>query len=109
MKSNDAFVSQLIQTLTATYGGKVTLRKRRGKTEVIARADMSKRKLSPKQKQMNELMLDASKEAKGILTNEEFKNAAQLRLNVTSNRLYHALVREYMKTHIPRNKILSGK
>jgi hypothetical protein len=104
MKSNDAFVAQLIQTLTATYGGKVTLRKRRGKTEVIARADMSKRKLSEKQIEVNDTMAAACAYAKSHLANEKYKEEAQVRLNVSSNRLYHALVREFFKNEREENE-----
>jgi hypothetical protein len=31
------------------------------------------------------------------MADEQKRNAAQLRLNVTSNRLYHALMKELMK------------
>jgi hypothetical protein len=109
MKSNEAFVAQLIQTLTATYGGKVTLRKRRGKTEIIARADMSKRKLSDKQIEVNDIMAAASAYAKSHLENEKYKAEAQVRLNVSSNRLYHALVKEYFKNEWQENEYSSKK
>jgi hypothetical protein len=58
---------------------------------------MSKRKLSPKQLRVNEIMLEANYAAKSILANEELRTAAQVRLNVTRNKLYTALIKEYFK------------
>jgi hypothetical protein len=95
MKLDEAFMAQLIQSITAAYGGKVTLRKRYGKTEVITRADMKKRVLSEKQIEVNDVMGTASHYAKNIIADKMRKKEAQVRLNVSSNRLYHALVREY--------------
>jgi hypothetical protein len=58
---------------------------------------MSRRKLSPKQIEMNELMQEASQYAREIIGNEKYKTEAQVRLDVPSNRLYHALVKEYFE------------
>jgi hypothetical protein len=109
MKINQDFEALIMKTVSWHFGRDVVIKKVRGKTIVTSFPDMSKRELSPKQLEMNELMDVASGYAKAIIRNEELKNAAQLRLNVTSNRLYHALVREYLKTNIPKNEILSGK
>jgi hypothetical protein len=97
MKLDQSFMAQLLQTLTNQYGGKLSIRKREGKIEVIKSADMSKRVLSEKQKWMNIIMKTASVYAKNILSDEKLKDAAQLRLNVSSNQLYHALVGEYFQ------------
>jgi hypothetical protein len=109
MKVNQAFEALIMKTISWHFGADVVIKNVRGKTIVTSYPDMSKRQLSPKQIEMNDLMEEASSYAQGTIRNEELKNAAQLRLNVTSNRLYHALVREYMKTNIPKNEILSGK
>lgn len=58
---------------------------------------MSKRTLSPKQLANQEIMLEANAVAKGIMANEELSRAAQVRLNVTRNKLYTALVKEYFR------------
>ena len=67
------------------------------KTVVSKYPDMSKRKLSPKQLWVNEIMTEANYEAKSILGNEELRTAAQVRLNVTRNKLYTSLIKEYFK------------
>jgi hypothetical protein len=99
MKLDESFMAQLIQSITSSYGGKVTLRKRNGKTEVITRADMKKRILSEKQIEVNDLMGDACYYAKKVIADEKLKKEAQVRLNVSSNRLYHALVREHFQVN----------
>jgi hypothetical protein len=109
MKMNQAFMAQLIQTLSSQFGGKVVLRTRYGKTEIMQSPNFKKRKLSEKQIEMNEMMYVASGYAKNIIADKKLKDAAQLRLNVPSNRLYHALVKEYFKMEIPNNDILSEK
>jgi hypothetical protein len=102
MKLDQSFMAQLLQTLTNQYGGSLSIRKREGKIEVIKSADMSKRVLSQKQKDMNILMKIANSYARDILSDENLKDAAQLRLNVPSNRLYHALIKEFF--HIENGK-----
>jgi hypothetical protein len=97
MKMNQAFMAQLIQTLSSQFGGKVVLRTRNGKTEIMQSPNFKKRKLSEKQIEMNETMSYASEYAKKIIANKKLKDGAQLRLNVPTNRLYHALVKEYFQ------------
>ncbi len=49
------------------------------------------------QPQVNQTMLEANEEAKRILADENLRNEAQVRLNVTRNRLYTSLIKEYFK------------
>lgn len=42
-------------------------------------------------------MEEANYAAKEILADDELRNAARVRLNVTSNKLYTALIKEYFK------------
>lgn len=58
---------------------------------------MSNRKLSPRQKLVNKILADANYEARGIIADIEKRDAAQVRLNVTRNRLYTSLVKEIFK------------
>ncbi|MDP4131071.1 MAG: hypothetical protein Q8939_12990 [Bacteroidota bacterium] len=44
-------------------------------------------------------MAEANYEAKAILADETLRSAAQVRLNVTRNKLYTSLIREYFKNH----------
>lgn len=69
------------------------------KVVVSAYPDMSKRTLSPKQLENQEIMQEANAIAKGIMANEELSQAAQVRLNVTHNKLYTALIKEYFSNH----------
>jgi disulfide oxidoreductase YuzD len=69
------------------------------KTVVSKYPDMSKRVLSPKQKQVHERMQEANYVVKAILADEEQSKAAQVRLNVTRNKLYTALIKEYFKNN----------
>ena len=58
---------------------------------------MSKSTLSPKQLENQEIMYMANIIARGIMGTEELSRAAQVRLNVTRNKLYTALIKEYFK------------
>jgi len=97
MKLDQSFMAQLIQTLTNQYGGRLSIRRREGRIEVIKTADMSKRILSEKQRWVNSDMITANKYAKTVLENEKMKADAQLRLNVSSKRLYHSLIGEWFQ------------
>ena len=61
---------------------------------------MSRRKLSAKQKRMNNLMAEANYAAKEILADYKKRIAAQARLNVTSNKLYTSLVSEFFRNAV---------
>ncbi|WP_315821748.1 hypothetical protein [Paraflavitalea speifideaquila] len=58
---------------------------------------MSRRKLSAKQKEVNALMKAANYQTKRIMADPALRQAAQVRLDVTSNKLYTALIKEYFK------------
>jgi hypothetical protein len=83
---------------TGAIDKQIVLRRVGNKTIISAYPDMSNRKLSAKQKQMNHLMKEANDAAKQIIANDEQRNAAQVRLNVSRNRLYTALIKEYFQT-----------
>src|SRR5450432_2783106 len=88
----------LFKKLSGRVGKESVFKQYGDKTVVSKYPDMSNRKLSPKQLRINEIMEDANYATKGILANEELRNAAQVRLNVTRNKLYRALIKEYFKT-----------
>jgi disulfide oxidoreductase YuzD len=88
----------LLKKLSGHIGKQLVIKRYGDKTVVTKYPDMSRRKLSVKQKQVTEKMSDANYWAKEIIGNEELRNEAQLRLNVTRNRLYPALISEYFKT-----------
>ena len=87
--------SFLLQKLSGHIGKQIVFKQYGDKTVVSKYPDMSKRVLSPKQLRVNETMAGANYKAKHIMANEELRKEALLRLNVTRNKLYTALVKEY--------------
>lgn len=80
--------------------GKQFVFKRYGDRTLIAKyPDMSKRVLSEKQLKNNRLMEEANYAARTIMADEAQRMAAQVRLNVTSNKLYTSLIKEYYANH----------
>ncbi len=75
----------------------IVFRQRNGVTFISTYPDMSGRVLSEKQIKVNKTMMAANKYAKDTIDDETFRNAAQLRLDVPSNKLYTSLVREFFK------------
>ena len=69
------------------------------KTVITAYPNMSKVKRSDKQKRMNDMMEAANRSAHNIMHDDKLKMEAQVRLNVTSNKLYISLVREFIQLH----------
>ena len=81
--------------LSGHLGRQLVFKQYGNKTIVSKYPDMSKRKFSARQKQLQETMAEANYTARTILADEQLRMEAQLRLNVTSNRLYTALIKEY--------------
>jgi hypothetical protein len=81
--------------VTGSINKQIVLRRYGNKTVVSAYPDMSNRKLSARQKRMNELMKEANQSAKAIIADEQQRNAARLRLDVPANKLYTALIKEF--------------
>ena len=86
----------IMQGVRGAIGKQVVFRDYSGKRVVSAYPDMSDRVLSPKQKRRNEIMEEANIRVSEIKADEQLRNAAQLRLNVTSNKLHHALMKEML-------------
>ena len=87
----------IFKNVSGHIGKQVVFKQYGTKTVVSKYPDMSRRKLSKKQKRVNEIMLEANYAAKAILADEKQRMTAQVRLNVTSNKLYTALIREYFQ------------
>ena len=94
----------LLKHLSGQLGKQLVIKQYTDKTVVAKYPDMSSRKLSKKQRQMALMMEDANDNVRTIMASEATRNAAQVRLNVTRNKLYHALIREYFKTQ-PRPEV----
>ena len=85
----------LFKRMSGHIGKQIVFKKYGDKIVVSKYPDMSRRKLTQKQKDANELMREANAAAKQIVKDPALKSEAQVRLNVTSNKLYRALIREY--------------
>jgi polyhydroxyalkanoate synthesis regulator protein len=90
--------SVLLKLLSGQMNKEIVFKKYGDKTVVSKYPDMSKRTFTAKQKQVQEKMAEAHYEAKGIMANEALASAAQVRLNVTRNKLYTTLIKEYFKS-----------
>lgn len=87
----------LLKKLSGHIGRQFVVKQYGDKTVICKYPDMSKRKLSPKQLRINGIMEQANIYAKTIMADEDGKNAAQVRLNVTRNKLYTSLIKEYFR------------
>jgi len=87
--------SLILGNLSGRLGKELVFKQYGGKTVVSKYPDMSNRKFSSRQKQLQNTMAEANYHARTILIDEELRKEAQLRLNVTSNKLYTALIKEY--------------
>jgi hypothetical protein len=87
--------NMLMQNLSGHIGRQLVFKQYGDKTVVSKFPNMEKRKLTDKQLLNQVIMKKANYNAKRILANDELRREAQVRLNVTRNKLYHALVREY--------------
>lgn len=86
----------LMSGVTGGIDKQIVFRRYRSKTVISAYPDMSRRKLSPKQIRRTLIMKEANERLQQIKSNATLRNEAQLRLNVPSNLLHHALLREIM-------------
>ena len=94
--------SVLLKLLSGQMNKEIVFKQYGDKTVISKYPDMSKRTFTDKQLQVQEKMYEAHFTAKGIMANEELANAAQVRLNVTRNKLYTALIKEYFKSQQER-------
>lgn len=94
-----AISNNLLMKLVSGQMNKEIVFKQYGDKTVVSKyPDMSKRVLSSKQEQNLVKMQDANYAVREIMANEELASAAQVRLNVTRNKLYTALIKEYFKS-----------
>ncbi|MCG7857515.1 hypothetical protein MD537_11065 [Flavihumibacter sediminis] len=87
----------LLKKISGRVGTDIVYKQYGDKTVLSKYPDMGSRELSEKQKQNNLRMEEANYYALGIMGDEAKKDEAQVRLNVTRNKLYTSLVREYFK------------
>jgi hypothetical protein len=86
----------LMQGVRGAIGKQLVFRVYGTKQVVSAYPDMSERKLSAAQVRRTKVMKQANAELKKIKADKQKRDAAQLRLNVPSNKLHHALLSELL-------------
>ena len=96
--------SLILSNLSGQLGKQLVFKQYGDKTVVSKYPDMSNRKFSPRQKQLQNTMAEANYHTRTILRDDKIRTEAQLRLNVTSNRLYTALIKEYFTNVWPTIK-----
>lgn len=95
-----ATTKNILMINTSGHIDKQIVFKRYGDKTIISKyPNMSRVKRSDKQKRMNDMMEAANEAALEIMDDEKLKMEAQARLDVTSNKLYRALVREFFQLH----------
>lgn len=87
--------SIFLQKLSGHIGKELVFKQYGDKTVVSKYPNMKKRKLSEKQLRNLEIMEEANYRARYIISNDALRDEAQVRLNVTRNKLYTALIKEY--------------
>jgi hypothetical protein len=86
----------LLNGVTGSINKQIVVRHYKNKIVLSAYPDMSRRKLSGKQKTVNNRMAKANEEVQEIIQDEQRRNAALIRLNVPRNELYYKLIGEYL-------------
>jgi predicted nucleotidyltransferase len=78
--------------------GNIIVKQYGDKTVISAFPDMSRRKLTPKQKEQNQRMKMANRAAKALTRNSVEKQRACELLKVPANKVFRALVKEFLLT-----------
>jgi hypothetical protein len=86
----------LLKGVSGTINKQIVIRDYGDKVVLSSYPYMDKRKLSAKQIRRTEIMRLANEELQLIKADQQLRDAAQLRLNVPSNKLHHALLRELL-------------
>jgi hypothetical protein len=100
----------LLQNASGHIGRQFVIKQYGDKTIIAKFPEFSKkRKFTVKQQDAQLAMQLANWYAKWTLENDPERNAAQLRLNVTRNRLYPALIKEYFANTKLGKEFVNGK
>ena len=84
----------LLKGLTGSINKQLVIREVNDRTIVSAYPDFSDRVFSEKQLAHQEKMRQVNREVRLIKADVQLRDAALLRLNVTRNKLHHALIKE---------------
>jgi hypothetical protein len=86
----------IMQGVRGAINKQLVFRMVNGKQIISAYPDMSGVKRTRKQKKQNDRLKKVNPIIKAIKANPEQRNAALLRLNVPTNKLHHALLKEQL-------------
>jgi valyl-tRNA synthetase len=86
--------NMLRKGVTGSINKQLVIREVNNKIVISAYPDFSNRVFTKKQLAYQEKMRQVNREVKLIKSDEQLRNAAMLRLNVTRNKLHHALLKE---------------
>jgi hypothetical protein len=86
--------NMLLKGLSGAINKQLVIREVNNKIIVSAYPDFSDRVFTKKQLAHQEKMRQVNKEVKLIMSDEQLRNSALIRLNVTRNKLHHALLKE---------------
>jgi hypothetical protein len=89
----------IMNNMRGTINKELVLKKYGDKTVVSKYPNMSNVVRTEKQIANNLMMKAANNVTKKIMDDEKLRNEAQLRLNVATNKLYNALIREFFKNN----------
>jgi hypothetical protein len=87
----------LLKGVTGSINKQIVVRQLSDKTIISAYPDMDDITPSNLQLENQERMRNADEEAKRIMDDEQLRNEALVRLNVTRNKLYTSLISEYYR------------
>lgn len=85
----------LLKKMSGHIGREIVIRQYGDKTVISKFPVMKNRKFTERQLKAQAMMEEANYEAKRIMADPQLKMEAQVRLNVTNNKLYTSLIREY--------------
>lgn len=94
-----AINKNMLFKLSGQFDKQVVFKQYGDKTVVSKYPDMSRQTFNDSQKRVQTTLAAANYEAKRIMADDELSKDAQVRLNVTRNKLYTALVKEYFREH----------
>lgn len=89
--------SLFLKGMRGTINKELVFKQYGNQTVAAKYPDMSKVVRSEKQLKNNELMREANAIARAVMKDEGLKRDAQIRLNVSTNKLYTSLIQEYFK------------
>ena len=85
----------LLNEVTGSINKQIVIRRAFGKTIISAYPDMEGIIWSKDQLSNQDVMRQANEESRRIRSDQQLRNEAMIRLNVTRNRLHNALIKEY--------------